>query len=122
MADITLVITEGVKAGIVDVAAATRKVLGDSAGSDAFYMPNDGKVVLLCVVGAAPKAITFTAVTDKFGRTETLVVTPTASKSSIIGPFNPDIWNQANGCVKFQPAAGGLSTDIYLALRAGTPT
>jgi len=122
MADITMTVTEGVKAGIVDVAVATNKVLGNAAGTDSFYMPNDGKVELLCVVGASSKAITFTAVTDKFGRTETLVVTPTASKSSMIGPFLPDVWNQANGCVKFQPAAGGLNTDIYLAVRVGNPT
>ena len=122
MADVTMVVTEGVKAGIVDVAAAANHVHGDAAGADSFYMPNDGKVVLCCPVGAAAKALTFTAVTDKFGRTETLVVTPTASKSSIIGPFNPDIWNQANGCVKFVAAAGGLVTDIYVAVRIGLPT
>lgn len=122
MADITMTVVEGVKAGILDIAGDADVELGNAAGTDWFYMPNDGKVVLACVVGAGAKAITFTPVTDKFGRTETLTVTPTASKNSIIGPFNPEIWNQANGCVQFKPAAGGLATDYYLAVRVGTPT
>lgn len=122
MADQTMVLTEGIKAGILDVTVHANAKLGNSAATDYFYMPNDGKVVLVCVVGAAAKAITFTPVLDKFGRTETLVVTPTASKTSVIGPFLPELWNQVNGCVKFQPAAGGLVTDIYLAVRVGNPT
>jgi hypothetical protein len=115
-------LTEGIKAGVLDVAAATNKVLGNAAGSDYFYFPNDGKVLLLTSVGAAAKLLTFTAVTDKFGRTEALTFQPTASKNGCVGPFLPDIWNQANGCVKFQPAAGGLVTDIYVALHVATPT
>ncbi len=121
MADQTLTVTEGIKAGILDVTAHANVKLGNSAGTDYFYMPNDGKTVLVCVVGALAKQITFTPVTDKFGRTETLAVTPTASKTSVIGPFLPELWNQATGCIKFQPAAGGLATDYYLALRVGTP-
>jgi len=117
MADQTMVVTEAIKAGLLDVSAHANAKLGNSAGSDYFYMPNDGKTVLVCAVGASAKAITFTPVTDRFGRTETLAVTPTSSKTSIIGPFVPELWNQSNGCVKFQPAAGGLATDIYLAVR-----
>ncbi len=121
MADQTLTVTEGIKAGILDITAHANVKLGNSAATDYFYMPNDGKTVLVCVVGASAKAITFTPVVDRFGRTETLTVTPTSSKTSVIGPFLPELWNQSNGCIKFQPAAGGLVTDFYLALRVGTP-
>jgi len=119
MADQTFVVTDAIKTGILDVTAHANKLLGDAAGADYFYMPNDGKTVLVCVVGAAAKAITFTPVLNKYGRTEVLVVTPTASKTSVIGPFKPHLFNQTNGMVKLQPAAGGLATDIYLALRVG---
>ena len=122
MADQTFVVTEGIKAGILDVSAHANKILGNAAGSDFFVMPNDGKTVLVCAVGAASKLITFTPVDDKYGRTETLTVQPVDSKTSITGPFLPELWNQSNGTIKFKPAASGLATDIYLAVRVGNPT
>jgi hypothetical protein len=122
MADITFVVTEGIKAGILDIVAATNVRAGNAAGTDYFRIPNDGKVQLAVIDAGVPKALTFTAVADKFGRTETLVVTPTASKGTIVGPFNPDIWNQSDGCVIFKPAGGGAAGDKYLAIRCGTPT
>ena len=122
MADQTLVITEAVKAGILNVAGHANAKAGNAAGSDYFYMPNDGETVLVCVCGAAAKQLTFTAVLDKYGRTETLTPTPGSSLTSIIGPFLPEIWNQSNGAIKFQPAAGGLVTDLYLAVRVAKPS
>ena len=118
MADQTFVVTDALKTGILDVTVHANKLLGDAAGAEFFIMPNDGKTVLVCVVGAAAKALTFTAVSNKYGRTETLIVTPTASKTSVIGPFKPHLFN-TDGAVKFKPAANGLNTDIYLALRVG---
>lgn len=122
MTDQTFVITEAVKAGILDVGGHANALAGNAAGTDFFIMPNDGKTVLACVCDATPKAITFTAVPDKYGRTETLEVTPGASKTSIIGPFMPELWNDSSGCLKFKPADGGLATDIYLAVRVAKPT
>ena len=122
MADQTFTVTEGIKAGLLDMALHANVLAGNAAGTDYFRIPNDGKVVLVVVGGAGAKQLTFTAVTDKFGRTETLTPTPTASKTSVIGPFNPDLWNQADGAVIFKPAAGGLVTDKYLVVRVGNPT
>lgn len=121
MADQIFTITEGVKAGILDILLNANTLAGNAAGTDWFYMPNDGKVILFVTSTFATSAINFTPVTDKFGRTETLQVTPTTLKLCVIGPFNPDIWNQANGCVAFKPAAG-VATDHYTAVRVGTPT
>lgn len=122
MADQIMTLIEGVKAGIADISVHANAKAGNAAGVDYFYFPNDGKVVLVAAVGAAPKQITFTPVVDRFGRTETLAPTPTASKTSVYGPFNPELWNDANGRVKFQAAAGGLVTDIYAALHVAQPT
>ena len=122
MSDQTFTVTEGIKAGILDVSAHANKILGNAAGSDFFLMPNDGKTVLVCAVAASAKLITFTAINDKYGRTETLTVQPVDSKTSIIGPFLPELWNASDGTLKFKPAAGGLATEIYLAMRVGKPT
>ena len=117
MADQTLTVTEAVKTGILDIDSHANVKAGNAAGADYFYFANDGRTVLVCVVGAAAKAITFTPVLNRYGRTETLVVTPTSSATSVIGPLKPHLFNQTNGVVEFQPAAGGLATDFYLALR-----
>lgn len=122
MADQTMTVTDSVKAGILDVAGDTNKILGNAAGSDFFFMPNDGKTVLVCVCGASAKVITFTAVADKYGRTETLAPAIGSSKTSIVGPFLPELWNDSSGLLKFKPAASGQATDIYLAVRVSNPT
>ena len=122
MADQTFIVVDATKDGILDVSAHANKLLGNAAGTDFFKMPNDGRTVLVCAVGTAAKLITFTAVLDKYGRTENLTVQPVDSKTSIIGPFLPEIWNDNEGHIKFQPAAGGLATDIYLAVRVANPT
>lgn len=116
MADKTLVATQCLKTGILDVTAHANALAGNAAGTDNFFMPNDGRTVLVVVGGAGPKVITFTAVNDKYGRTETLTVTPTTSKTSVIGPFMPELWN-TSGILTFKPADGGAATDTYLALR-----
>jgi len=122
MADQTFTVVKGVKAGIIDVSDHSDKLLGNAAGSDFFKMPNDGNTVLVCAVGASSKLITFTAVVDKYGRTEALTVQPVDSKTSIVGPFLPELWNDSDGNLKFKPADGGLATDIYLAISTGNPT
>ena len=122
MADQTFVVVDVTKDGILDVSAHPNKLLGNAAGTDFFRMPNDGRTVLVCAVGTAAKLITFEAVLDKYGRTEALTVQPVDSKTSIIGPFLPEIWNDVGGHIKFKPAGGGLATDIYLAVRVANPT
>lgn len=130
MTDQIMTVVDAVKAGILDVGGDDAVKLGNAASTDFFVMPNDGETVLVCVCGTAPKAITFSAVADKYGRTETLVVTPGASKTSIIGPFLPELWNTSvtiatvvyHGVLKFKPADGGLETDLYLAVRVAEPT
>ena len=122
MADQTMVVTDAVKAGVLDVAGDANKILGNAAGTDFFFFANDGRTVLVCVCGTSAKVITFTAVDDKFGRTETLAPAIGSSKTSIIGPFMPELWNDSSGLIKFKPASGGQATDIYLAVRVANPT
>ena len=120
MADITMTVVEAVKAGILDFTAHADAELGNAAGGDYFRIPNDGKVVLL-VYGATGDTFTFTPVLDKFGRTETLAPVVAVGDFACLGPWNPDLWNQADGAVIFKPTVGNAA-DILLAVRVGTPT
>lgn len=119
MADQTMTVVVADKNGPLDCGAHASSKAGNAASTDYFYMPNDGKTVLCCVCGALAKQLTIDAINDKFGRTETLAPTPTSSGTTILGPFPPELWNQSNGCLRFKPAAGGLATDKYLAVRIG---
>jgi len=117
MADQTFVVTDCIKTGILDITAHANVLAGNAAGADFFIFPNDGKTFLAVSAGASVKAITFTAVSNEWGRTEALVVTPTASKFSLIGPFRTNLFNQTDGTVKFKPATSGHADDDYLVVR-----
>ena len=112
-----MTVTDGLKTGILDITAHANKKAGTAAGADKFYFANDGATFLAVSGGAAPAAIAFTAVVNQWGRTETLSVTPTAAKYSIIGPFKPHLFNNSSGQVEFDPAASGQADDTYLAVR-----
>jgi len=119
MADQVMTVVNSVKTGILDVAGNAAAKAGTAAGGDQFLFANDGKTVLVVVGGAGPPAITFTPVLNQYQRTETLVVTPGTSKTSVIGPFPPHLWNNSSGQVEFDPAGGGAADDFYLAVRVG---
>ena len=124
MADVLMTVVDADKDGILDVAGDADAEAGNAAGGDYFYFPNDGKTVLV-VDGVTGDTFTFTAVNDRYGRTESLAPVVAAGKKAIIGPFMPDIWNVISGtykgCVKFQPTAGNVG-DILLAVRVANPT
>lgn len=117
---ITMTVVESVKAGILSVADHASKQLGNAAGGDYFYFANDGKTVLV-VDGVTGDTFTFTAVTCSHGRTETLTAVVAAGKFAIIGPFLPELWNDATGNVKFKPTVGNAG-DLLLAVRVSRPT
>lgn len=118
MADQVMKVVDGVKEGVLNVTGHANALTSDAAGADDFLMPNDGKTVLVVVcTAAASSAIAFTPVDNKWGRTETLSVTPTISNTSVIGPFPPRLWNNSDGQVEFDPAGGGLATEYYLAVK-----
>ena len=120
MADQTFTVVEGVKAGILDIAGHASALAGSAAGGSNFLMPNDGKTVLL-IDGTTGDTFTFTAVADKYGRTETLAPVVGAGDYACIGPFLPELWNNAAGQVTMVPTAGNAG-DKLLAVRIGTPT
>ena len=117
MADQTMTVVASSKTGILDVEGNASAKAGNAAGTDQFLFSNDGSTVLVVVGSATPAAITFTAITNQWGRTESLVVTPGTSVTSIIGPFPPRLFNNSSGQVEFDPAAGGIAGDTYLAVR-----
>jgi hypothetical protein len=120
MAEVTMTVRQAVKAGVLDMAADTYKQLGNAAGGSDFIFPNDGKVVLI-VDGVTGDTFTFTPRLDKYGRTETLAPVVAAGKWAAIGPFLPEVWNDAAGYVHFKPTVGNAG-DILLAVRVSNPT
>jgi hypothetical protein len=122
MADQTMTVVDAVKAGVLNCEGHASALAGNAAGSDDFIMPNDGRTVLVVVAGASVKTISVTAIDDKYGRTETLTLSPTASKTNIFGPFLPELWNNSSGQLIFKPATGGDVGDKYLAVRVANPS
>jgi len=124
MADQLMVVTQAVKAGILDVAGNANVKAGNAAGGDYFYIPNDGHTVL-AIDGVTGDTFTFTAVNDPYGRTETLAPVVAIGKYAILGPFMPELWNVVSGtyvgCVKFKPTVGNVG-DKLLAVRVTNPT
>lgn len=120
MADQTMTVTQAVKAGLLDLQGHANVLAGNAAGGDYFYMPNDGKTVLF-VDGVTGDTFTFSAVTNKYGRSETLAPVVAAGDLAILGPFMPELWNQSNGSIKFKPTAGNAG-DLLLAVRVTNPT
>ncbi len=122
MAVQTMVVVPAVKAGIVDIAGNGDALAGDASGGDNWQLPNDGKTVLLVVAGAAAgDTFTFTAVPNRFGRTETLAPVVAAGNSAIIGPFAPELWNNEAGQIIMVPAVG-KATDTLLWVRVADPS
>jgi hypothetical protein len=119
---ITMTVRPLTKAGVSDLAADAYVQLGNAAGGAGgeFLFPNDGKTFLY-VDGVTGDTFTFTAVADKYGRTETLAVTVAAGKNGAYGPFLPELWNNAAGCVRFIVTAGNVG-DLLLAVRVANPT
>ena len=120
MADITMSVRQLTKSGVSDLAADAYAKAGNAAAGSDFLFPNDGKTFLL-VDGVTGDTFTFTAVADRFGRTETLAVTVAVGKWGAYGPFLPDLWNDAAGYVHFVPTVGNAG-DILLAVRVSEPS
>jgi len=120
MAEITMTVRPVTKAGVLDLAVDAYKQLGNAAGGSDFIFPNDGKTVLV-VDGVTGDTFTFTPVTDKYGRTETLAVVVANGKWAMIGPFRQELWNDAGGFVHFKPTVGNAG-DILLAVRVDNPS
>ena len=121
MAVQTMVVVPAVKAGILDIAADGDALAGNASGGDNWQLPNDGKTVLLVVGGATGDTFTFTAVANRFGRTETLALAVAATKDAIIGPFDPELWNNEAGQIIMKPTAG-RADDTLLWVRVADPS
>ena len=120
MATVTMTVRPAVKAGVLDLDSDAYKQLGNAAGGSDFIFPNDGKTILV-VDGVTGDTFTFTAVADKYGRTETLAGVVGAGAWAIMGPFLPELWNDAAGYAHFKPTVGNAG-DFLLAVRVANPT
>ena len=122
MAEVTMTVVDAVKAGILDVEGNASVENGDAAAASNWFMANDGRTVLVFHADAAGgDTITFAAVADKFGRTETLAPVVSAGKVAILGPFNPELWNNSDGEIVFALTSRNAA-DQLLAVRVANPT
>jgi len=96
----------------------------DTQGTSGFSFSNDGKTVLFVLdqlAGGTGDVITFIGVNDKYGRAETtLTRTVTARKIFIYGPFDPGLWNDAAGKVRFAFTTHDAKTTL-IAVRVTNP-
>lgn len=120
MADVTMTVVEVDKDGILDIGGNGSAEAGNGAGGDDFLFPNDGKT-LLAVEATTGDTFTFTAVADKYGRTETLAPVVGMGKNALLGPFMPELWNDSDGYIHFVPTAGNAD-DKLLAVRVANPS
>jgi hypothetical protein len=102
MAYTTLTVVEST----IDGSDLTALMVGsDTQGTSGFQFPNDGRIQLLVidqVAAGAGDTLTFIGVNDKYGRAETsLARTITAKMAYSYGPFEPSLWNDAAGMVRF---------------------
>ena len=112
MTDITMTVV-GADITMVDMAGATEVELGNAPGTDDFLMPNDGQTVLI-VHAVTGDTLTFTAVECVHGRTETAEVVIAAGDIAVLGPFDPELWNESPGVVRITPTANNAA-DLYYA-------
>lgn len=100
------------------------EVGANTQGTSGFRFPNDGKTLLSVVdilATGAGDTLTFIGVNDKYGRAEpTLARTITAKKRYIYGPFEPSLWNDAEGYVRFIFTTAAAGTTV-LAIRCANP-
>lgn len=74
--------------------------MADFVAANDFEFVNDGKTILVINnAGSGSQAADVISVADSAGRLQDLTVTTTNGKISIAGPFNPSLWNQADGKV-----------------------
>jgi len=117
-----MTVVEGTKAGMLDLAGNGSTLPGNTlAGVGYFQIPNDGKTVVAIYAGTGD-TWTFVPVVDKYGRTEVLTCIVAALDIAVLGPWLPELWNDANGYINFAPAAGGNVADLLLAMRFANPT
>ncbi len=97
----------------------------DTQDTDGFDFANDGQTILFVLdelAAGAGDTMTFEAVTDPDGRSETtLTRTVTAKKLYFYGPFLPLIWNQSNGRVRVKFTTASSKTKI-IAARVSNPS
>jgi len=115
MADVNMVVSTLTRAtGIVDVENDTNIVNG--ASGTPYYFPNDG-MTLLAIVAAVGATVTFTGYVDEYNRAATsFTFIVGAGNTGLVGPFDPHLWNDSNGRVKFTISAAN-ATDYYLAVK-----
>ncbi len=120
MAEVTMTVVEGTKAGMLDLAGDSDVEAGNSSGGDDYLIPNDGKTVLV-IHAVTGDTWTPTPVTDRTGRTETLTNVVSAGDIAVLGPWLPELWNDTDGYIHVNPTTGNVG-DLLLAMSFAIPS
>ena len=90
----------------------------DTQDTDGFEFANDGHTIILVqdeLSAGAGDTITIECVNDEYGRQESpLTRTITAQKAYSYGPFNPAIWNQTGGLLRFKFTTANAKTEVMV--------
>ena len=115
MADVDMAVSTLTRVtGIPDIISDVNVVDGNDGTP--YYFPNDG-MTLLAFGAAVGCTITFTGYADEYGRAATsFTFIVAAGDTGLVGPFDPHLWNDSDGRVKFIISAAN-ATDYFLAVR-----
>ena len=117
MADVDMVVSELTRVtGIPKIETDTNVVDGNDGTP--YYFPNDGMTLLAFqALAGAGTTITFTGYADEYGRVATsFTFAVVAGDTGLVGPFDPHLWNDSDGRVKFT-LGGASADDHFLAVR-----
>lgn len=109
MADVLLTVRDTSRAEGVNVTDLDSAV----TSADVFFVPNNGNVRLVVVNAAGANNVTVTTPTSVDGNAVADLVIPlTASKTYVLGPFPPAIYNNAAGQLRFTVSANADVTAV----------
>ena len=109
MADVLLTVRDTSRSAGVNVTDLDTAV----TSADAFFAPNNGNVRLIVVNAAGANNVTVTTPNTVDGlAVADLVISLTASKTYVLGPFPPAIYNNSAGQVRFTVSANADVTVV----------
>ena len=105
MADVTLTVYDVTRAAGLSFTASHT----DAVNTNTYYVPNDGRVLLLLLSAAGATVTVTTPNTVDLMAIADLAITATGAATQVHGPFPPSIYNDANGNIKLAVSA---ATDV----------
>jgi hypothetical protein len=106
MADVTLTVYDVNRATGVSFTASHT----DATNANTYYVPNDGRVLLILNSAAGSTVTVDTPNTVDLMAIANLAITATGAATQIHGPFPPSVYNDSSGNLKVTVSA---NTDLF---------